>query len=94
MGNIDVGKAHSFISRMREGIEIEGVCDVISFDESGVSLETVCGNMAIEGECLHVTVLDITSGRVVIEGRISGAYYFDSKPTVKRGLFGGARRSD
>ncbi len=94
MGNIDVGRTHSFFSRMREGIEIEGVSDVMSFDERGVSLETTCGNMGVEGEELHVTVLDITSGRVVVEGRISGVYYFDEKPTVKRGLFGGARRSD
>ena len=92
--DINKNASHGFSSKMRNGIYVDGVSDVISFDEGGVVLTTLCGNMAIEGEGLHVTVLDITSGRVVIEGRISGAYYFDSKPTVKRGLFGGARRSD
>lgn len=73
---------------MREGIEIEGVLDVSSFDEGGVVMETVCGSLAVEGEGLHVTVLNVTEGRVVIEGRINGAYYFDNSPKPKRGLFG------
>lgn len=80
--------AHSFYSKAREGISIEGVSDVVSFDERGVALRTVCGSMAIEGEGLHVTVLDITDGKVVVEGRINGVYYFDEKPEAKRGLFG------
>ena len=92
MGNIESGQGHFISSRMREGIEIGGVREVISFDEGGVSLDTECGNMALEGEGLHVTVLDITSGRVVVEGRINGVYYYESKPAVKRGLFG--RRID
>lgn len=73
---------------MREGIEIEGVLDVISFDEGGVVMETSCGSLAVEGEGLHVTVLNVTDGRVVVEGRINGAYYFDNSPKQKRGLFG------
>jgi sporulation protein YabP len=73
---------------MREGIEIEGVLDVSSFDEGGVVMETVCGSLAVEGEGLHVTVLNVTEGRVVIEGRINGAYYFDNSPKPKKGLFG------
>ena len=87
MGDIDA-KQHSFFSRGRDGISIEGVLDVISFDERGVALETACGSMAVEGEGLRVTVLNVTDGKVVIEGRIVGVYYFDSKPVAKRGLFG------
>ena len=83
---------HSFISRAREGIKIDGVCEVISFDEGGVMLETLCGRMAIEGEDLHVTVLNITDGKVEVEGRVNGVYYIEDKPTAKRGLFG--RRTD
>ena len=92
MSNIERERVHSIASRSREGIEVEGVSDVTSFDECGVVLQTLCGNMAIEGEGLHVTVLNITDGRVVVEGKINGVYYFDSKPTVKRGLFG--RKAD
>ena len=83
---------HSFISRAREGISIDGVCEVISFDEGGVMLDTLCGRMAIEGEGLRVTVLNITDGKVEIEGRVNGVYYIESKVTPKRSLFG--RRAD
>lgn len=87
MGNNQLEVAHSFTSRAREGIEIEGVREVESFDERGVALDTVCGNMAIEGEGLRVTVLDISGGRVVVEGKIDGVYYFDKGQGGKRGLF-------
>ena len=83
---------HSFFSKKREGISISGVSDVISFDENGVALVTECGNMGIEGEGLHVTVLNVTDGKVEIEGRINGIYYYEIKPAVKKGLFG--KRSD
>jgi sporulation protein YabP len=77
---------------MREGIAITGVVDVVSFDEKGVVLETICGSMAVEGEGLHVTTLNITDGKVNIEGRINGTYYFEAKVQQKKGLF--ARRND
>ncbi len=79
--------AHSFSSKAREGMYIDGVSDVISFDEGGVALVTVCGNMAIEGEDLHVTVLNISDGIVELTGRINAMYYFEDKPPVKKGLF-------
>ncbi len=85
-------RVHAFSSRAREGIRISGVVDVVSFDEGGVSLETQCGSMAIEGEGLHVRTLNTDEGIVEIDGRINGVYYYDNKPTVKRGLFG--RRAD
>lgn len=88
MNNSISGRAHSFYSKSRDGISIEGVDDVVSFDERGVVLETVCGSMAVEGDDLHVTVLNITDGKVVIEGKVNGVYYFENKPVVKKGLFG------
>ena len=87
MNEQNTGKKHSIRSCGREGISIEGVVDVVSFDERGVALETVVGGMAVEGEDLHVTVLNITDGKVEIDGRIKGIYYYESKPTAKRGLF-------
>ena len=92
MNEINTGMIHAFTSKSREGISISGVCDVISFDENGVALETSCGNMALEGEGLHITVLNITDGKVEIEGKINGLYYYEEKPAVKKGLFG--RRGD
>ena len=80
--------AHSFNSSGRDGIAISGVTNVVSFDDRGVVMETACGSMAVEGEGLHITVLNIGDGRVNIDGRINGVYYFDNTPKQKRGLFG------
>ncbi len=85
-------RVHAFSSKSREGIRISGVCDVISFDEVGISLETLCGSMGVEGEGLRVRTLNTNEGIVEIDGKISGVYYFDNKPPQRRGLFG--RRSD
>lgn len=92
MNEIKASESHGFSSDKREGISISGVSDVVSFDEKGVVLETLCGSMAVEGEELHITTLNIGDGRVVIEGRINGVYYFENKPQQKRGLF--SRRND
>ena len=82
------GAVHSFSSSGRDGIAVSGVTDVVSFDDRGVVMETACGSMAVEGEGLHITVLNIGDGRVNIEGKINGVYYFDNTPKPKRGLFG------
>ena len=86
--NISVTQSHSFSSKNREGIDVDGVIDVISFDENGVALETALGSMAIEGEGLHVTVLNVAEGRVSVSGRINGVYYFEEQQKTKRGLVG------
>lgn len=78
---------HGFSVKSREEIKIDGVKDVISFDEVGVALETECGSMAVEGEGLHITVLNVADGKVEITGRVNGVYYYD-KTAAKRGLFG------
>lgn len=87
MSDKDV-REHSFSSRGRDGIDVSGVVDVISFDENGILTETLCGSMAIEGEGLHITVLNIGEGKIAVEGRISAVYYFEEKQKRKRGLFG------
>ena len=92
MSDAGQNKIHSFISENRDGIKIRGVSEVISFDDSGVALETSLGNMAVEGEGMRVTTLNTDDGIVEISGRINGVYYYETKPVAKRGLFG--RRSD
>ncbi len=92
MNGIQEGQTHSIRSAQREGLQVSGVKDVISFDERGVMMETTMGSMAVEGEDLHITVLNLSEGKVEIEGRLNAVYYIDEKPVVKRGLFG--RRND
>ncbi len=83
----EIQKEHSVFSQARDGVKITGVNDVLSFDERGVALETSSGSMAVEGEGLHVRVLNIKDGVVEIDGQINGIYYYESRPSSKRGLF-------
>ncbi len=86
--NERIEESHAIASQDREGLTVSGVRDVISFDERGAVMETVVGNMAVEGEGLQVTVLELSSGRVEIKGRLNALYYFENKPSAKKGLFG------
>lgn len=82
------GKEHSFESEKRGNLRLRGVEDVVSFDEREVILRTLCGGMTVEGDGLHIRVLDLDEGRVDIEGRIDGVFYFDETQNQKRRFFG------
>lgn len=82
---------HRVTVRDREGAEISGVTDVISFDEQTVMLDTVCGKLAIEGASLHIHVLDIAQGTVVMDGRVDALTYYQAENKEKdstAGFFG------
>lgn len=87
MGNIENIKAHEVSSKNRESVKICGVIDVDSFDEYGVVMRTSMGGLSVEGENIRISLLDIDSGRIEIEGRIDGVLYFDENKAVKKGLF-------
>ena len=78
---------HSFVSSDRQNIKINGVEEVISFDEGEVVLQTSCGGMTVEGEGLHIGVLSVEQGVVEVDGRIDGVFYFDNTAQKKK-LFG------
>lgn len=80
---------HGFVVKERAHVEIKGITEVVSFDESSVSLATTSGHMTIEGAELHVNVLDVREGTVTVDGHIDSIYYSDPTPTnASRGLFG------
>ena len=77
---------HSFVLNDRMNMRIDGVTDVISFDEQTVMLKTQCGDMAIEGKDLKIAVLEIDAGIVVLSGTVSGVYYYEPQLKEKGGL--------
>ena len=72
----------------RKKIEIDAVRDVSGFDEGAVLLRTSYGDMAVEGDGLHITRLDLEKGVLTVEGRIN-AIFFTAEPgdRKKNGLF-------
>ena len=75
---------HAVVLKDRKDMRIDGVSEVVSFDEHYVMLKTQCGDMAIEGSDLKIAVLEIDAGIVVLSGTVSGVYYSESQNTQKR----------
>ena len=72
----------------RKALDADGVIDVLSFDESLVSLSTTLGLLVVEGEEMRVKRMDTDAGVVSLEGKISAIYYTDDRASHKKGLFG------
>lgn len=63
----------------RKKIELTGVTEVISFDTQEVVLDTVEGQLRLEGEDLHVKKLVLERGEVEIQGKVRELAYKERK---------------
>ena len=68
----------------REKLEMNGVLDVTSFDEEHALIKTDNGILAVDGEGLHVTSLDLGHGNISFEGKINGLYFSDAQKSRGR----------
>lgn len=59
----------------RKKIELTGVMEVISFDTQEVVLDTVEGQLRLEGEDLHDKKLVLERGEVEIQGKVRELAY-------------------
>jgi len=79
---------HNLELKDRQKLVLNGVSDVISFDDISVVLDTVRGRLNINGNNLHIYTLCLESGDVSIEGEIGEIIYEDVAQGKKKGLFG------
>ena len=77
---------HDIFIGSREKMSINGVKEILNFDDSSVNLKTVCGDLCIEGAGLHISVLNIERGEVEMQGKINAMYYYDTAEDDKKGL--------
>ena len=81
-------KNHTVKMDNRKRMSLDGVRDVISFDDGEVVLVTENGEMTVEGRELHISVLDLTGGSVMLDGIIDAVYYIDeNEEKSKRASF-------
>ena len=73
---------------MREKLDVSGVIDVVRFDDLCVVLQTVCGELTVDGRNIKISVLDTDRGVVALEGEIDAMYYSDDTKKEKRGFWG------
>lgn len=72
-------RLHTLSIRNRESAQLDGVLEVLRFDESEVLLETTCGTLSIDGEGLHLSEWNAERGSATLDGRIDAVTYFDKK---------------
>ncbi len=66
---------HQLIMQDRQQVELTGVSDVDSFDESTVVAYTSMGELTIHGNALHIKRLDLDCGILSLEGRVDALQY-------------------
>ena len=84
----DERNTHSLVLRGRKTLDMDGVVEVISFDDLSVSLKTQCGELYVEGADLHISALDTEKGVVSVSGNINSLSYYDAKTTDRKSRFG------
>ena len=70
-------RMHKITMTNRKSCAINGVKDVLSFDEHEILLETEQGMLMLKGDELHVNRLTLDKGEVDVDGKIDSFTYSD-----------------
>ncbi len=82
-------KKHFLSLTSRSELSITAVEDVLSFDDTLVSLAIGSSVLNISGNGLSIKNLSLEEGNVTVSGNVNAMVYFDDTPKKKRlGLFG------
>ncbi len=78
--------SHNIFLYDRSKMELTGILDVESFTDNNIIALSSMGNISIDGTELKIECFSTESGKLVVNGKIDGAYYF-GKTSKKRSLF-------
>lgn len=81
-------KTHTLALESRSKLNVTAIDDVISFDETLISLRVGENVLNISGDTLSIKHLSLENGEITVEGNISALVYFDDTPRKKRRLLG------
>ena len=84
MANERPDMPHELRLESRARLNVTGVREVESFDESAVVLHTAKGVLVIRGQSLHLQTLSIDGGQVAVDGTVDALVY---EETQKQGGF-------
>ena len=66
---------HSLSLTERSKLAIQGVTDVVTFEESAVVLRTAMGTLVVHGRDMQLKNLSPEGGKVTVEGTVSALIY-------------------
>lgn len=78
---------HDVIIKSRKRLEMSGINDVISYDDSEIAVQTDNTSLSIEGEGLKIERFDSEKGELLVNGLINGIFYFGKEVKKKKALF-------
>ncbi len=79
-------KKHNLILENRNILSLNGIDDVLGFDEETVTLSGNCGILIVKGEKLHISKLSLETGEVNLDGKINAIIYTEDSKN-KSGIF-------
>ncbi|MBU3158856.1 sporulation protein YabP [Clostridium frigoris] len=77
-------KKSNLILENRRKLTINGVIEVINFNENQILLNTDVGTMMVKGQELKMNKLDVQNGDVIITGKVDSFVYTSDKSKIKK----------
>lgn len=71
--------AHRLTLDRRESLRVDGVTEVVSFDDTSVLLKTTQGTLLIAGQELKLRALTLEGGQVAVDGTVNLLQYEDTR---------------
>lgn len=71
---------HSMTLQDRRALTMNGVTEVISFDDTAVVLRTSLGVLTVHGRQLQLKTLSVDGGQMAVDGHITALIYQEPKP--------------
>lgn len=86
MQNVQMGKEKMLCLKGRRELNVDGVKEVVSFDENGAVIQTEVGELCVEGSGIRIANLDAAGGEIQITGKIDAMIYSEEATEKKKGL--------
>ena len=77
----------SILLKDRSSLHIDGVNEVLSFDDRNIFLDSNFGTLSVEGKGLKILNLSTDDGELQIEGSVDGIFFFDETVKEKKKRF-------
>ncbi len=72
---------HKLTLNQRKSLTMDGVTEVVSFDDGAIILRTGLGMLSVHGQELQLKTLSLEGGQVAVDGNISALIYEDPRPS-------------
>lgn len=77
---------HKLQLNERRNLTMNGVTEVVSFEENAVVLQTSLGTLIVQGHSLQLKTLSLDGGQVAVDGSISALIYEEPRQSGWRRL--------